>query len=146
MESGLKRRYRLAEAERFRRLRREGKSYSHRMLLLCVLHNNLNYSRCGITVSRRIGGAVVRNRVRRRIAEAVRLVWDSIEPGWDMVWVARTPIVRAGFVEVQAGTIQLLQRAGLRTPGWPPVSNDSQGMGGDVVNSAAVDSQRGEVP
>jgi ribonuclease P protein component len=109
----LKRRYRLAEGERFRQVRQTGTSYSHPLMVLCLLPNELEISRSGFVASRRIGNAVVRNRVRRRLREAVRLLWDVIEPGWDMVWIARPGVDEAEFSELQDACARLLRRARL---------------------------------
>jgi len=81
------------------------------LLVLCLLPNDLSFSRCGFTVSRRLGKAVERNRARRRMQEAVRLAWDLIEPGWDIVWVARPPLGAAAFPGIQDACIRLLRRA-----------------------------------
>jgi ribonuclease P protein component len=80
-------------------------------MVLCLLPNDLSFSRCGFTVSRRLGKAVERNRARRRMQEAVRLAWDLIAPGWDIVWVARSPLSAAEFPAIQDACIRLLRRA-----------------------------------
>jgi len=82
-------------------------------MVLCVLPNEQAISRCGFTASRRLGHAVTRNRARRRMSEAVRLAWDLVLPGWDMVWIARTGINEAHFSELQEACVQLLRRAHL---------------------------------
>ncbi|MBX3049846.1 MAG: ribonuclease P protein component [Caldilineaceae bacterium] len=109
----MKRLYRISENERFQVVRRRGRSYSNHLLVLCVLPNELPYSRFGFSVSRRIGKAVVRNRVRRRISESLRLRLDGIATGWDMVWIARTPIQSAEYSEIDAACARLLRRASL---------------------------------
>jgi ribonuclease P protein component len=108
----VKRRYRLTDKGRFRLVRQTGTSYTHRLLVLCLLPNDLPFSRCGFAVSRRLGKAVERNRVRRRMREAVRLLWDLVAPGWDLVWVARPAVKSAEFAEVQAACVHLLHQAG----------------------------------
>ena len=60
-----------------------------------------------------MGRAVVRNRVRRRTREAVRLLIPSIEAGWDVLFVARPPIAKATYSEIASTAEILLQRAGL---------------------------------
>jgi ribonuclease P protein component len=109
----VKRRYRLTDKERFRQVRQTGASHAHPLLVLCVLPNDQALSRCGFTVSRRIGNAVERNRARRRMSEAVRLSWDLVRPGWDLVWIARPAIHAADFSTIQEACIQLLRRAHL---------------------------------
>lgn len=109
----MKRLYRVRENERFQEIRRRGRSYSDRSLVLCVLPNGLPYSRHGFSVSRRIGKAVQRNKIRRRLRESLRLRMDKILPGWDLVWIARTPIQSAEYGEIDAACARLLWRASL---------------------------------
>jgi len=114
------RRQRLTDAERFQQVRREGASFASPLLVLCLLPNAGPVSRCGFSVSRRIGKAVTRNRARRRMREALRLLWDLIEPGWDMVWIGRPAVVEAEFSELQSACARLLRRAHLlRAPSDP---------------------------
>lgn len=116
----MKRLYRVRENERFQEIRHRGRSYSDRLLVLCVLSNGLPYSRFGFSVSRRIGKAVQRNLVRRRIRESLRLKMEDILPGWDLVWIARTPIQSAEYGEIDAACARLLRRASLLSEGTAP--------------------------
>jgi ribonuclease P protein component len=76
--------------------------------------NKRHGTRCGFVVGKRVGDAVERNRARRRLREAVRLAFDRITPGWDLVFVVRSPAVSTvTFTELQATVEQLLRRAGL---------------------------------
>jgi ribonuclease P protein component len=109
----VERRYRLSDKARFRQVRQDGANYAHPLVVLCYLPNGLTVSRCGFTVSKRIGNAVERNRVRRRMREAVRLIWERVAPGYDLVWVARSGINRAEFAELQNACGRLLRRASL---------------------------------
>jgi ribonuclease P protein component len=73
----------------------------------------LPYSRYGFSVSSRIGNAVTRNRVKRRLREAMRLRMDSIHSGWDLVFIARNPIRSASYHQMDAACARLLRRAHL---------------------------------
>ena len=64
----------------FRRVRTHGKSWAHPFAILCALPNNLPHNRYGFSVSKRIGGAVVRNRVKRLLREAVRTTPQDVGP------------------------------------------------------------------
>lgn len=105
--------YRLRKNEQFHKVRRRGQSWSNRWLVLCALRNELAHSRFGFTASRRVGSAVVRNRTKRLMREAVRLRQETIVPGWDMVFIARRPLREATFHEVDRAVEQLLRRARL---------------------------------
>lgn len=125
----MKRRYRIRDNRRFQEIRRTGKSFSNRLVVLCVLPNEQPFSRFGFSVSRRIGNAVVRNRVKRRMREAVRLKMHQIEPGWDCVFIARNPIRDAAYCEIDGACARLLRRASLfiaeeSIPSGPPPQED----------------------
>lgn len=82
-------------------------------LVLYARKNRLGINRVGITVSKKLGGAVVRNRVRRRLREIYRLHEPDFRPGWDIVVVARSRAVNAGFPELSRAYLSLAERAGL---------------------------------
>lgn len=109
----MKRAYRLRRPDQFQRVRREGRTWGSPLVTLNAALNRRKVSRCGFVTGKRIGGAVERNRARRRVREAVRLVYDRIAPGWDLVFVIRSAAVATvAFTEVQAAVEQLLRRAG----------------------------------
>lgn len=94
-------------------MRREGRSWAHPLLVLCALPNDLEYSRFGFSVSHWVGKAVVRNRAKRLMREATRLRQGNIKEGWDLVFIARSPIREANFKQVDQAIEQLLRQAGL---------------------------------
>jgi ribonuclease P protein component len=110
---GIPRANRLRRNTDFQRVRAWGRSWASRFLVLGVLPSDQGRVRVGITVSRRIGGAVVRVRVRRLVREAVRPWLHEITGGWDVVFVARAPLRSASFHDVDRAVAQLLRRAGL---------------------------------
>ncbi|MBE6933882.1 MAG: ribonuclease P protein component [Ruminococcaceae bacterium] len=75
--------------------------------------NRLGQNRVGITVSKKLGHAVVRNRVRRRLREIYRLHESRFLPGWDIVVVARSRCVNADFQDLQRAYLALAQKAGI---------------------------------
>jgi ribonuclease P protein component len=85
----------------------------HSLLLLFAVANDLPHSRLGITVSRRVGKAAVRNRVRRRIREALRARHANIASGHDVVVVARPASATASWADLCAAVDRLLAHAGL---------------------------------
>ena len=103
----------LSKPEDFAALQGEGTVRSHSLLLLRIRWTGLEETRFGLSTGRKLGGAVVRNRVRRRLREALRVMAPSFQPGWDVLIIARPPVIGADFRTV-AGTLQdLLRRGGV---------------------------------
>ena len=82
-------------------------------LVLYARKNRTDGNRVGITVSKKLGKAHVRNRTRRRIREVYRLNEDKFQPGWDIVVVARTKSVDAEFGRLTKSYLGLAKKAGL---------------------------------
>ncbi len=82
-------------------------------LVLYARRNREGVNRVGITVSKKLGKAHVRNRVRRRLREVYRLNEDKFLPGWDIVVVARTKAIDAGFGELTKAYLALAKKAGI---------------------------------
>ena len=83
------------------------------MAVLTFLPNDLAFSRVGFVVSKRIGGAVQRNRLKRQMREAVRLQGAALRPGFDLVFIARQPIKEAPYAEIAQSIKYLLKSADL---------------------------------
>ncbi len=98
----------------FRRLyQTNGQANSY--LVLYARPNRLNTNRVGITVGKKLGKAVVRNRVRRRLREIYRCNEMQFTPGWDIVVVARSRCVGADFQKIENAYLSLAKNAGLLT-------------------------------
>jgi ribonuclease P protein component len=109
----VKRNQRLRTPADFRRAREQApRAWPHPLLVLYVVANDLGHTRVGITVSSRVGKAVVRNRVRRRLREAVRARFDRLAPGVDVLLIARPASARAAWSELSAALDSVLTRAG----------------------------------
>ena len=109
----MERKYRLTLSADFQRVRQKGKSWANYLIVLCALPNSLEHSRFGFAVSKRIGKAVIRNRARRRMREAVRLRRGSLASGWDAVFIARAAIACSTYAEISRAVEDLLKRSGL---------------------------------
>jgi ribonuclease P protein component len=77
------------------------------------LRTNLETTRFGLATGRRVGGAVTRNRVRRRLREALREMAASFRPGWDVLIIARPAIVDADHAVLVDALRRTLQRGGV---------------------------------
>ena len=104
-------RHRLTTSKQFSQVHRQGLSIANRLLVVRVLANGLDHSRFGFLVSKRIGNAVVRNQVKRRLREVVRLA--PVKPGWDAVFIARRDINQADFQQLKQAAENLLRRTQL---------------------------------
>ena len=110
----MKREQRLRRAADFARVRDlAGRGWPHPLLVLYVAPNDLGRPRVGITVSGRVGKAVTRNRVRRRLRHALQARLPRLPGGHDLLVVARPPTARASWPELNAALDRLLARAGL---------------------------------
>ncbi len=96
----------------FRRLYHSS-GFADSYLVLYARRNRTGVNRVGITVSKKLGHAVVRNRTRRRLREIYRLNEQRFQPGWDIVVVARTRAVEAPFSKLTASYLSLAARAGI---------------------------------
>ncbi len=97
----------------FQRAFNRGRQFVSPVLVTYVIKNRNNGKRVGIVTSKKIGKAFRRNRARRVIKEAYRLIWDKIFLGYDVVFVARgkTPFVKMG--DVQKEMIKHMNKAGI---------------------------------
>ena len=75
--------------------------------------NGLNVNRLGITVSKKVGNAVKRNRIRRHIFEAYRLNEQKLKVGYDFVFVARCSAVGADFSHYLVNLEKFFTKSGL---------------------------------
>lgn len=103
----------LTKNSEFREVCVKGKSYAGRVAILYVLRRPGGGARAGFSVSRRLGGAVVRNRVKRVLREVYRAARGRMVEGVDLVLVARERAREAGFWEIAAAVNELFARAGL---------------------------------
>jgi ribonuclease P protein component len=103
----------LRSAVAFRAIQTESRSRSHPLLLLRYRGNGLERTRYGISTSRRLGTAVVRNRQRRRLRTVLRRIATSVAPGWDILLVLRPAAAGASQAELESAVTGLMRAAGL---------------------------------
>ena len=103
----------LTKSEQYAVVYEKGSSWTDGLVVMKALPNGLTWSRYGFSVGRRVGGAVVRNRVKRRLREILRSA--QLKPGWDIIFIARSPTAGADFAGLGKSVRNLLSRAGLLT-------------------------------
>jgi ribonuclease P protein component len=102
---------RLRDNREFQHVYATGGSWPHPLCIMRAAPNGLDRSRFGFVVSKKVGGAVVRNRVKRRLREATRLMtWAE---GYDVVVIARAAAIDASWADLNEALVRLQRRAGL---------------------------------
>ena len=87
--------------------------HANSCMVLYARKNHSGQNRVGVTVSKKLGGAIVRNRVRRRLREVYRLNEAKFAPGWDIVVVARSRCITADFQKLTNSYLSLAEKAGI---------------------------------
>jgi ribonuclease P protein component len=90
---------------------KSGKAWVNSLMVMKALPNHCEYSRYGFSVTKNIGKAVVRNRIRRLLREISRIT--PVKPGWDIVLIARPAAVTADYHQLKKSAETLLCRAHL---------------------------------
>ena len=101
----------LTKRAQFELVYNEGRSWVSKTVVMKTLPNGLDLSRYGLTVGRRVGKAVVRNRIKRLLREILRQT--PLQPGWDIIFIARSPAAKANYASLGMSARGLLSRAGL---------------------------------
>lgn len=108
----LPKRHRLTRSRDFARVRRFGRSSGTPLASLYVLPTRSTDVRVGFSVSKRVGKAVVRNRVKRVLREAMRHEMDCLSQGQDLVFIARPAAAEASYQQMADTVSYLLHRTG----------------------------------
>jgi ribonuclease P protein component len=103
----------LSRPQDFAAVQGSGTSRSNPLLTARFIRTDLETTRFGLSTGRKLGGAVVRNRVRRRLREALRVMAPSFQPGWDVLIIARPAIVEADHATLVGSLRRLLHRGGV---------------------------------
>ncbi|HEY0827020.1 MAG TPA: ribonuclease P protein component [Bacilli bacterium] len=106
--------YRLAKKEDFNKVYRQGKSMGNRQFVLYYMTNAaVEHFRLGVSVSKKVGNAVVRNRIRRMLKEIVRHHAQAIKVHTDLVLIARKPAVDMAYQEMEKSVLHVLKKTSL---------------------------------
>ncbi|MGO3170201.1 MAG: ribonuclease P protein component [Bavariicoccus seileri] len=110
----MKKRYRVKSERDFKQIFKAGKSYANRQFVVYVLEKkDQQHFRAGISVSKKLGNAVVRNKIKRRIREGFLQLEKQIKPNVDLVIIARQPVVNLPLEMLVKNMTHVLTVAGL---------------------------------
>lgn len=105
---------RLRKNEEFQVVFKKGKSVANRQFVVYVLKRpEQSYSRLGLSVSKKMGNAVMRNHIKRFIKEIFRDLSDRLEPGNDYIIISRRPVRTMSYQEMQGSLVHVLKKAGV---------------------------------
>ena len=103
----------LSRPQDFAAFQGAGTTKPHPLYTVRFVRTDLPTTRVGLSTGRRLGGAVVRNRARRRLREALRVMAPSFQPGWDVLIIARPAIVEADHDTLVGALHRTLVRGGV---------------------------------
>lgn len=109
----MRRNLRLTSETDFKRVRRNGRSYAHPLAVLIANPNELDSTRFGVMAGKTLGGAVKRNRAKRRLREALRQMAPELKCGWDIVIIARKGLNESDWEGLRSALEGLMRKAGL---------------------------------
>lgn len=104
---------RLKESAQFSFLFKEGKSIANRTLVLYYKKFSPEVRQAGFTVGKKIGGAVIRNRYKRKMVAAYQLLLPNVQKGYLMLFIARNTILNSDFEQIKRSEKDLLEKAGI---------------------------------
>lgn len=110
----------------FQQIQSQSSSRAHPLLLLRYRRNGLERTRYGISTGRRVGSAVVRNGIRRRLRSILRVLDSDVERGFDILLVARPAAASVKQSELDAVLRQLLKRAALLSSNHAQLNTDDR--------------------
>ena len=109
----MQRRFRLTRRNDIKRVRQEGRSLANAVLVLGFLPNQLKLNRTAVIAGRSVGGAVQRNFAKRRIRTALQTLQPDLDHGYDLILIARKPLLDADYQSIIDGMRSLFLQAGL---------------------------------
>lgn len=110
-ESGMRDERFITKSEQYALIYDKGSTWVDNLLVMKSMPNGLPLARYGFSISKRVGKAVIRNRIRRRLREILRL--SPLQPGWDAVFIARPEASMTDCTTLSKSVVSLLSRARL---------------------------------
>ena len=110
----MKKRNRIKKNEEFQRVFKNGASFANRQLVLYyVRKENQEHFRVGLSVSKKIGNAVMRNQIKRYLRQAFHDLDSSIKPSFDLVVIARKPTNQMNYFQIKKSLTHVLSKTNL---------------------------------
>ena len=103
----------LKKNREFKKVYSTGKSCATAHLVLYTKPNYFEDNRYGFSISRKIGKAVIRNKLRRRLKEILRLHDTEMKKGYDLIFIARKSVVKLEYNKLERDVLSLLKKAGI---------------------------------
>lgn len=105
---------RLKKNNEFQKVYKRGNSFANHLLVVYVLkHPDDPIRRVGFSVSKKMGKAVQRNRIKRLLREAYRLNQHLMKDGVDLIVIPRQNLIGKTYGEIEKGMVKLFQKAGI---------------------------------
>lgn len=98
----------------FRKVYDNGKSLSNKFLVIFYIKNGRSFNRVGFSTTKKLGNAIIRNRVKRLIKEAFRLNSKDMKDGYDIIFLARIHSTAANYSDIEKSVLNLLKRTKLK--------------------------------
>jgi len=108
--SRVKRAWRLKHESDVQRVWQEGRAFAHPLVILRLRRNGLERTRAAVVAGKKLGNAVHRNHAKRRLRQAIQPYFLQLEPGYDLVLIARGNINEVPFTHLVEAVEQVLKR------------------------------------
>ncbi|CAM3631263.1 ribonuclease P protein component [Marinicrinis lubricantis] len=132
----MQKKYRLAKREHFHIVFKYGKSVvNHQFVLYYRSSRHIEHFRLGVSVSKKIGNAVVRNRIRRKMKEIVRLHKDEVARGYDLIMIARKPVTEMDYHQMEKSILHILRKASIINIGKKNTHRKSSTLSADETTT-----------
>lgn len=112
----MQKRYRLCRREDFAKVYKGGRSVANHQFVLYYKENpKTTKIRLGVSASKKVGGAVQRNQIRRRVKEIVRRNMDEIKTGYDLILIVRAGAMKLDYIGLEKSIRHVMRKGGLMT-------------------------------
>lgn len=103
--------FRLKKNSDFKKIYKHGRYYAEEYLVLYVIKNGTEHNNFGVSVSKKVGGSVTRNRIKRLLRENYRLMSDKLKKGYNIVITARIKTKDATYHDINKCMLSAFNRA-----------------------------------